>query len=237
MKRTLVLILAMLLVLAMTLPIAASAATVKLGYKGGSLRLRAGAGTNTATVAYLKNGDSISVLSKGSIWSQVKTSSGKVGYIKNLYISGNGSSYADGTTYYGGHKSGTVVTKTANGVVHARAGASASTASLGTLGNGAKVKVLGENGNWYLVVNTAGNQGFMSKQYIRIGSGSASSSTSKATVTASALNMRTGAGTGYAIITTLPRNTKVTVLDSSAHWWKVQYGSYTGYMSSNFLRK
>lgn len=236
MKKKIISVIAAVMAVSMMAPAMGSAEEVTLGYKGGSLRLRKGASTSTATVAFLKDGDYIDVLSKGSVWSKVETSDGDVGYIKNLYISGIGNSYADGTTYYGGHKTGTVVTKSANGVVHARAGASTSTASLGTLKNGTKVKVLGENGNWYLVVNAKGNQGYMSKSYIKLGSDSSSSTATYAYVDASALNMRAGAGTGYRIITTLSRNTKVKVLSSSGRWWKVQYGSKTGYMSSNYLR-
>ena len=226
----------MLLLVALLAPSLAPAETVSLAYASGSIRLRKGPGTNYATVGYLKNGNYIDVLSKGSIWSKVQTSSGKVGYIKNLYISGIGGNYADGTTYYGGHISGTVRTQNAGSTVNLRSGASTSTAIIARLARGTKIKILGENGSWYLVSTSSGTQGYMSKTYVST-SGSASIA-STARVTGSVVNLRKGPGTSYGIITGLSRNTRVTILSTAnAKWWKVQYGSYVGYMSSNYLAR
>ena len=70
----------------------ADAESVKLAYKGGSIKLRTGPGKEYGYTAYLKDGTSITVLQKGSAWSKVKAG-GKTGYIKSLYISGIGSLY------------------------------------------------------------------------------------------------------------------------------------------------
>lgn len=51
------------------------------------------------------------------------------------------------------------------------------------------------------------------------------------------LNLRRGPGTGYGVIVTIPCGSAITVLDrSNASWYKVQYGSYTGYVSSKYVR-
>lgn len=235
MKRKLSLILAVLFILSMALPMLAGAESVSLAYKNGSLHLRKGPGTNYGTNGYVRDGDYITVLSKGSVWSKVQTSSGRIGYIKNLYIDGNGGNYASGTDYFGGSYTGYVVTKYASSSVNLRAGASTSTASMGKLKNGTKVKVLGENGNWYLVETASGTQGYMSKTYIKSSTGSAV--TQYATVTGSVVNLRAGAGTQYAIKTALTRGTTVKVLDKvNSKWWKVQWNGYTGYMSANYLK-
>lgn len=67
--------------------------------------------------------------------------------------------------------------------------------------------------------------------------GSASSgSTATHTVTAkSGLNVRSGPGTGYSILGTLPYGTSVTVTGNSGGWSIIQYSGKTGYVSSNYL--
>lgn len=50
------------------------------------------------------------------------------------------------------------------------------------------------------------------------------------------LNMRSGPGTDYRVITTLPYNTEVTVTGSSGGWYSVSYAGMNGYVSSSYLR-
>ena len=211
--------------------------TVKLAYSSGSLKLRTGAGTKYAANGVVKNGDTITVLNKGKIWTQIRTADSREGYIKNLYIDGIGSQYASGTTYTT-HKTGKVVTKYSTSTVNMRAGAASSEAVVGKLKSGAKVTVLGKNGSWYLVANSSGTQGFVSSKYISVGgSSSSSSSTSTARVAnCNAVHMRAGKGTDTGIVATLAKNTKVTVLSKSGSWWKVKYGSKTGYIYKKYLK-
>ncbi|RKO61751.1 polysaccharide deacetylase family protein [Caldibacillus debilis] len=51
------------------------------------------------------------------------------------------------------------------------------------------------------------------------------------------LNMRTGPSTRYRIITTIPKGKVVTYVSKSGSWYKVKYGSKTGYSSSKYLKK
>ena len=236
MKNKLLILVSLILILALSIP--AFAASVVTANNGGTLRLRKGAGTNYATVAIVTDGDNLTVLSKGSVWTKVETDGGDVGYLKNLYIAGLGSLYADGTTYYSGRYTGYVKTKHSGSKVNLRSGASASTSSIGKIANGKKVAVLGENGSFYLV-EINGTQGFISKSYVsKSSSSSSSNTTTTATVTASALNMRKSASVNSSIVTTLSKGTKVTVLSKgSSGWWKVKYGSKTGYMASKYLKK
>lgn len=237
MKRKISMLLVLVMLLSLMLPMMVSAENVSLAYKNGSLHLRKGPGTNYASNGYVRNGDYITVLSKGSVWSKVQTSSGRIGYIKNLYISGNGDKYADGTTYFSGSHTGYVVTKHSGSSVNLRAGASTSTASMGKLRNGTKVKILGENGSWYLVETTSGTQGYISMTYIKSNPGSSTTATKYATVTGSVVNMRAGAGTQYKVKTALTKGSTVKVLEkTTSKWWKVQWNSYTGYMSANYLK-
>ncbi len=55
------------------------------------------------------------------------------------------------------------------------------------------------------------------------------------TVTASLLNMRSGPGTGYSIVTTIPCGVVVTVTATGGDWAAVTYDSFEGYCSLAYL--
>lgn len=54
-------------------------------------------------------------------------------------------------------------------------------------------------------------------------------------ITGSAVNLRSGAGTGYAAIATLSKGTTVTITGKTGDWYKVKYGSSTGYVFGDYL--
>ena len=236
MKKKFASILAIVLILAL-IPCMALAETVSLAYTGGALNLRKGPGTDYASLGTVHHGDHITVLSYGEVWSKIQTDSGKVGYIKNLYIKDGDSNYASGIRYYDSHYTAYTTAK-----VNFRAGASTGTASMGTLSRGTKVTVLGENGSFYLVKNSAGTQGFVSKSYISRSkpSGSSSSSSSSSaktmTVTASYVNMREGGGMSYKVIKVLPRGTVVTVVKRGNYWTRVNYKGTLGWIKNTYLK-
>ena len=228
-------ILAALLILAL-IPGTALAETVSLAYSGGSLNLRKGPGTEYRSLGTVHDGDHIDVLRYGDVWSKVETDDGKVGYIKNLYIEDGDTNYASGTDYYDSH-----YTAYTTASVNFRAGASTSTASMGTLSKGTKVTVLGENGSFYLVKNSAGTQGFVSKTYISrtkpaSSTGSSSSSAKTMTVTASYVNMRAGGGLSYSVVKVLPRGTVVTVVTRGNYWTRVNYKGTLGWIKNTYLK-
>ena len=53
--------------------------------------------------------------------------------------------------------------------------------------------------------------------------------------TTTAVNFRTGAGTNYSIISTLPSGTPVVVESKGSGWYKVVYNGTSGYVSSDYL--
>lgn len=60
----------------------------------------------------------------------------------------------------------------------------------------------------------------------------------KAVTTASGLNFRTGPSTSYQVMSVLPRNTEVSILERSNTWYKVSTANgKTGYVSGNYLKK
>ena len=62
--------------------------------------------------------------------------------------------------------------------------------------------------------------------------------TGGATVSASLLNLRAGADTGSAIMTTAPRGAVIVVEAAAGHnWYKVWYKGYEGYMLGDYLKR
>ena len=67
---------------------------------------------------------------------------------------------------------------------------------------------------------------------------SASAATAGGATTTTAVNFRTGAGTNYGIISTLPAGTHVVVSSrSSGNWATVVYNGTVGYISSDYLKR
>ena len=234
-KSKLSIVLAVMLMLCLMAPAVASAATVDMAYGGGSIYLRTGPGREYGTNGTVKDGASITVLSYGDVWSKVRTSGGRVGYIKNLYIDDGDQTYASGTNYFGSRYS--VYTTAA---VNLRSGASTNTAVITTLSKGTKLTAMGTNGNFYLVQTSGGTQGYVSGSYLSrnkvSGSSSSSSSTATKTVTASYVNMREGGGLSYDVIRVLPYGTKVSVLYKGNYWTRVKYNGTTGWIKNSYLR-
>ena len=85
------------------------------------------------------------------------------------------------------------------------------------------------NANWVKVKLSDGTTGYCSADYLDV--------TTDA-VTTDALNMRKGAGTGYDIITTIPKNTKIDVIRFSGNSWayvKLQNGT-VGYVCTDYIQ-
>jgi hypothetical protein len=55
-------------------------------------------------------------------------------------------------------------------------------------------------------------------------------------VNADTLNVRNGPSADNALVGTLPRNTRVEVLERSGTWWKIRSGKIEGYVNSSYLK-
>lgn len=219
MKKT---ILASILVLALIcLSAAGLAETVKTPASDGSLNVRSGPGTGYKVVTWVKNGQAITVLENTSPWSKIKVNStGKTGYIKAKYISGGSAQPSSGTL-------GTVTTRFAGSVVNVRKGPGTDSAVSFKLASGARVHIHSESGNWYLIQADNGKTGYISRNYVTVGT--------RKTTTA-AVNLRAGAGTGYDKIAVVYKGTPVTAISVSGNWTRVTANGQTGYIYSAYLK-
>ena len=124
--------------------------------------------------------------------------------------------------------------------LNVRSGPSTSYGITTKLYKGDKVEILETSNGWHKIKASNGKIGWVSGDYIKVSSGSTSqpsTSTIKATVTATSLNVRSGAGTSYSVITKLSKGTVVDVLESASNGWKKikTSGGTTGWVSGEYL--
>ena len=204
------------------------------GYKyvrtdGGSVTLRAGAGSDYASRGSVANGAKVKVLNTEGNWVRVTVqSSGKTGWIPARYISdtsGGGSSQSD-IEYYGSTQK---VYHVSSSTLNVRTGPGTGYSTKATLYTGRAFKAVASSGNWFRIETLSGNvTGWVSKTYSAAGA--------TATVTAGSLNMRATPSSSGAYIRSLSSGTRVSVASVTGNWAKITYGGRTGYVSMSYLR-
>ncbi|MEA4965676.1 MAG: SH3 domain-containing protein [Oscillospiraceae bacterium] len=210
-----------------TTPVSGTAVTVT----SSAVNVRSGAGTGNGIVSTVYKGESVTVLSTaeagGSLWGQI--SSGWISLQYTDYSAGGGTT---GGTTTGGEASGTI---SASGGLRVRSSASLSGSVVATLANGTAVQiteqVTADGMTWGHI-----SSGWISMNYVVSGSGGSTSSGSTYTVTGSVVNVRSGAGTGNGIISTVKRGTSVTIVATASAngmtWGQMQSG---GWISMNYV--
>lgn len=236
------------------MPLSVSAATTGR-VNTSALNVRSGAGTGYARVGSVTQGQTVTIVDS------VKADDGYTWY----KISGTTSGYVRGD-YISNIVSDNVASKT--GIITAdwlnvRTGAGTNYSRMGSVAYGTRLTIISTHGNWYKVTCKIDNKirtGYVSADYVNLDTGSGSnssgnsssgSSTNSGTTTesviatgvvnVSALNVRSGAGTSYSVITVLGNKANVDILSQSGSWYKVRItvsGSQkTGYVHSDYITK
>lgn len=104
--------------------------------------------------------------------------------------------------------------------------------SLGYVAEGLEVGVTSFTSNGWAKLE---NGNYVSGKYLIKANNNNNNNKSIYLYTKNNLNLRTNAGTGYNIIMTMPKGSKVTYLTESNGWAKVNYGKYTGWCSKQYL--
>lgn len=124
-----------------------------------------------------------------------------------------------------------------NEYLNIRAEANPEAEVLGKLYNQGAANVIETLDGWYKI--TSGTvTGYVSAEFVIVGDEATCQAASKrlGTVVTDALNLRKEASTEAGVYTLIPTDGIVTVLDESIEGWlKVQYGSYTGYVASEYV--
>lgn len=237
--------------------------TVSTG--GDTLYVRSGPGTSYSKLGYLNSGKTFSITGKaqdssGTWWYRLSYN-GKTGYVCSTYVKTTTSS---GTTETAQSAVGTVV-NTGSDPLNVRKGPGTSYGVIGSLAKGKTFNIVANakdsSGTVWYKLTYNGTYGYVSSKYVKVSSSSSSSGSSSSgstgsssttskpvtfqmgTVTTSdGLNVRTGAGTSYTRLTTLPKGTSVVITGSSKDssgkvWYKYQYSSSkAGYICSDYVK-
>lgn len=120
------------------------------------------------------------------------------------------------------------VYRTTASTLNMRSGPGTEYAVVAKVKRGTGCTILETAGNWRRIKTFKGTVGWVSANYL--------TKQATAKVTASALNVRKGAGTYSAILGSLKKGTKVTVLYTSGNWAYISTKKLTGYVSLNYLK-
>jgi len=112
--------------------------------------------------------------------------------------------------------------------LNVRTGPSTGNAKIGLIHQGETYPVVGRSGEW-LQRELGSMTGWSHGDYMN------NSSAQVATVTASSLNVRSGPGTGYRVVGTVSRGTRVAVEGSSGSWRKIGYDGREAWVYGTYL--
>lgn len=195
---------------------------VKAGYISNyNMNVRSGPGTNYSTIGSIAANTPFMITAYDTThtWGKEKTTGGWVclTYAKL---------YTDDAKYQG--------TTTAN--VNMRKGPGTSYAKITTIPKGARVDVYGSEDGWYKVIYD-NQEGWVSGEYLNIGASTEPDDFDVMAKASENVRMRKGPGTGYSAITTVPKGSKVYVLDvnDDESWTKIRYNDLTGWCYSKYI--
>ncbi len=220
----------------------------------GGLNVRKGPGTSYASLGIIANGKTFTITGKAKdskgVWWYRFTFKSKTGYVSSKYVKAK--STAPAVTAVKNLK-GTV---TSSDGVNVRSGIGTSYKKLGTLAKGKTFTITGKAKDskgvyWYRMTYNS-STGYVQSGYIKTTTISSSSGDSGSTSTASykigtvtasdGLNVRSGAGTGYSILTVLDKGISVEITGSKKAsngktWYSYKYSSSKkGYMCSDYVK-
>lgn len=232
MKKILSIMLVLLMLLAVV-PSTAMAASRKVYISStgkGTMHMRGGPGYEYSVVGYVTHNKKVKTYDEDGDWTLVKN--GKVyGWIRTMYI--------DGTTKALGNGFKAIV---ANSAVYASADMASAVKGAVTPADTVRVYYT-ENDMASVVVTDSGLSGWIPIPVIGVTvkvvpDNPPAYSDSVWRTTASTLNLRSGAGTQFAILGKIKRGTGVTILESVGNWRRVKtFGGQVGWISASYLTR
>lgn len=123
---------------------------------------------------------------------------------------------------------------TADPSLRVRSGRGTNYTHLTSIPKGKIVSVSDIQNNWGKVTYN-GKTGYISMQYTEKYVANTTTSSSSSYKTTANLNLRSGRGTNYKILVTIPKGKTVSVSDIKDNWGKVTYSGKTGYCSMKYL--
>ncbi len=203
-------------------------------YTTTSLRLRASASTSGAILLVMPAGASVSTTGTTQNGYSQLTYQGTTGWAASQYLSSNPPSSGSGTVISNAWVIG--------GSLNLRSGASMSSSVLLVMPGGAQVGVTGSPQNGYTPVRYNGTDGWAYSQYLSAtepGGNEPEPTTAPTAETryaTTSLNLRSGAGTSFGVLTVIPSGAAVTVTGGQTNGYvPVTYNGTSGYASATYL--
>ena len=201
------------------------------------VNLREGASTASRVLVVVPRGAEVTLLGEAGTWYHVNFA-GRIGYVAKNYVTMDaGATVVPVQSNYEQWTAETTV------VVNLRKAPEGDVLSV--LNAGTEVTVLGQNGAWYMV-SVNGAVGYLASTYATKKAGSTTAKPTEtptaetgvtAYITGGSVNVRTGPGIGYGVVTTLRTGTQITIYSLSGGWYKMTVGSMTGYVSSKYVTR
>lgn len=124
---------------------------------------------------------------------------------------------------------------TEGGRLNLRKSPSVSSSVVGSLANKSWLTVKEKNGDWYRVEYSEDKEAYVNAKFITHYTASVDATVK---LSSGALNVRTGAGTDYAVKDRLANGERVVVVKSNSTWCGIVYrGNKTGYVAKAYLQK
>ncbi|WP_434798259.1 SH3 domain-containing protein [Terrisporobacter vanillatitrophus] len=202
-----------------------------------NVNFRKSSSTSSSIIATIPKNTTIEIVDKSnSSWYKVKYKN-NTGYVSKYYVKLNSSGSDDNNTSTPSLEKGV---STAN--VNFRKSSSTSSSIIATIPKNTTVEIVDKsNSKWYKV-KYKNNTGYVSKAYIKLNNSSSDNETPSTPsgeqgVTSANVNFRKSSSTSSSIITTIPKNTTIEIIDkSNSKWCKVKYKGSTGYVSKDYVK-
>ena len=192
-----------------------------------SVNFRTGPGLTFSVILVIPNGSTVNTTGSVQNGYTQLTYNGTTGWVASQYVSVSG---------------GTTTATVFDGALNLRTGPGTQYPVITVMPNGATVTITGSLQNGYYPVRYGTTNGFAAAAYLRIG-GTAPTPTpttpsgQTATVTAGALNLRSGPGLNFSVISVMPNGATVTITGALQNgYYPVRYGSTNGFAAATYLR-
>ena len=194
----------------------------------------------SAKIAVVSKGASFNVTNKVTVDGRFmyRLENGRYITANPAYVSFSGSAGISTPAPAPAPASTNLMTTTAN--LYMRTGPGGGYKSIRIIPKGSQVSVISSSNGWY-EVSYGGSTGWSSGAYLKnvVTSAPAPAPTAPAVSyrrTTANLNMRSGVGTSYGILATIPSGTTVPVSGSNGGWYQVSYNGKTGWASGSYLQ-
>ena len=217
-----------------------STPSTEKGVTTDNVNFRNSASTSSSIITTIPKNTTIEIIDKStSGWYKVKYK-GVTGYVSSKYVSLNGNNSDENANDKPSTSTQKGVT-TAN--VNFRNSASTSSSIITTIPKNTTIEIIDKSTSGWYKVKYKGVTGYVSSKYVSLNDNNSdentnnkpSTSTQKG-VTTDNVNFRNSASTSSSIITTIPKNTSIEIIDkSTSGWYKIKYKGNTGYVSSKYV--